>query len=463
MRSARAHCAVESRLLEFLRSRGLEPSAPLAVAYSGGPDSTALLAALCALRKGADTPVPLAIHVDHGIRPHHELEAELELVRSTCLELGARLAVAHVRFGAVAAEAARSGEGVEAAARRYRYSAFRSILAKSGSQALLLAHNRGDQLETLLMRMLGGAGTAGLRGIPEASGPYLRPMLGLEKSELLDYLSEKGIRYSVDSTNESNDYLRNRIRHELLPALDSSFPGWRSGLERAAAKARLDEDALSAAASVLSFSTQDGSVFSTAAEPFLSAPEALSLRALVDAGARCGGKARVSYDWAAAAIKALKSGEGKVYRGSGLELRRQGERIELRRGLDFPTAHGYFVLIDRPKRERVGKLEVSAKWREAADLAGRQPGIRADAFSFPLVVRSRRPGDSIALPGGTKRLDLLFSEWALPEASRGRVPIVEDRDGIVAVLGSRLGGSDRYRRGPSGSCDRLLMVSVKGA
>jgi tRNA(Ile)-lysidine synthetase-like protein len=92
-------------------------------------------------------------------------------------------------------------------------------------------------------------------------------------------------------------------------------------------------------------------------------------------------------------------------------------------------------------------------------------GIRADAFRFPLVVRSRRPGDAIALPGGLKRLDELLSEWGLPLAARDAVPIVEDFDGIVAVLGASFGATDRFRRGPGpeeGGVARLS-IDVKGA
>jgi tRNA(Ile)-lysidine synthetase-like protein len=90
-------------------------------------------------------------------------------------------------------------------------------------------------------------------------------------------------------------------------------------------------------------------------------------------------------------------------------------------------------------------------------------GILADAFCFPIVVRSRRPGDAIALKNGTKRLDALFSEWALSKYARRAAPIVEDRDGIVAVLGAEFGGKDRYRERPVAECERRLSIIVKGA
>jgi tRNA(Ile)-lysidine synthase len=470
MAKVRARCLVEAVLLEFLVQRDFAPDDELAVAYSGGPDSTALLVALSALGWRRRT----ALHVDHGIRPRDELDAERAFVRGICADLGARLVVARVRPGAVAERARASGQGIEAEARRFRYQALRSARERSGARAVLLAHTRDDQLETLLMRLFGGSGAGGLKGIPESSGPFLRPFLGLEKAELLAYLEERGQKYSTDSTNASGEYLRNRIRHAMVPALDSAIPGWRSGLARAAAKAALDEEALMAIASKLDFSAlPDGSLTADAAT-LLGASDAIAIRAIVGVAGRTLGRDRVSSDMAAAALDALRKSEHSAYRGMGLELRRRDGEVLLRRspafpergGLDFPRRDGYFVLIDRPCRVRIGKLEVSASWRSDG------PGIRADTFRFPLVVRSRRPGDAIALKGGTKRLDALFSEWGLAEALRRVVAVVEDRDGIVAVLGAEFGGKDRFRErqagdrplgGPDGASERRFSVIVKGA
>jgi tRNA(Ile)-lysidine synthase len=463
---ARARCRIEAVLLEFLIKRGLSPSAEIAVAYSGGPDSTALLAALSAIAPRR----PIAVHVDHGIRGREELEEELALVDATCTSLHARLLVAHVRQGAVLERSRIGDEGVEAAARRFRYAAFRSAMKLTGAEAILLAHTMDDQLETILMRLLGGSGAGGLKGIPEASGPFLRPFLGVEKATLLSYLEERRIAYSADSTNSSDRFTRNRIRRELVPMLDSSFPGWRRGLARAALKAAMDEEALAPEADALAFSPSPFTPGELAAPraPLLAAPRAVSSRAIVRAAGRLLAKGRFSSGMAAAALAVLGRGESAAYSGAGLLIRSRGDHILLRRGLDFPRRGGYFVLIDRPRRVRVGSLVVSAAWSSDAS-----SGIRADTFSFPIVVRSRRPGDAIAVRDGTKRLDALFSEWAMPEDARGAAPVIEDRDGIVAVLGAGLGGRDRFRErplgerplgeGPEGEGARRLSVIVKGA
>jgi tRNA(Ile)-lysidine synthase len=372
--------------------------------------------------------------------------------------------VARLRPGALLERAGAKG-GVEAAARSYRYAAFRRGLGITGARALLLAHTRDDQLETILMRLMGGSGAGGLRGIPEVTGPFMRPFLGLAKETLLAYLEERGLPFSTDSTNASDNYLRNKVRGILVPTLDGAFPGWRKGLSLAAEKAALDEEALSAAADLLAFVPEPGAEneLSAPGALLLGAPRAVACRAIVNAAGKLLAKARFSSGMAAAALGALATGSGAVYRGAGIELRERDGRISLRRGLDFPGTGGYFVVIDRPRRVRVGPLEVSASWG-----TGGQPGIRADSFRFPIVVRSRRPGDAIALKDGNKRLDRLFSEWALRQDARGSAPVVEDRDGIVAVLGAAYGGKDRYRaqpqgERPGGEGERRLSVIVKGA
>jgi tRNA(Ile)-lysidine synthase len=476
MAKARASCAVEASLLEFLRSRGLRPEDRLAVGFSGGPDSTALLGALHAL----GWRNLLAVYVDHGIRPRTELDAEIALVKETCARLRTGLVVARIRTGAVLERARASGRGVEAEARDFRRTALAAAAERRGARAILLAHTRDDQAETVLMRLFGGSGAGGIRGIPESSGLFLRPLLGTSKAQLLSYIGGKGLPYSVDSTNASGRYLRNRVRRDLVPALDACFPGWRKGLARAQAKARRDEEALGAAAEPLGFHRLPDGRSSCPAEPLLAAPEAVAIRAIVAAAARQLGEERLSSGMAAAALRALKAEGSASYTGKRLRILRSGGEVILesvssligRGGLDFPRRDGYFVSVDRPCQFRIGKLEVRVAWRDPARQSGGGTGIREGAFSFPIVVRSRRPGDAIALKAGRKRLDKLFSEWGMPERSRAMVPIIEDRDGIVAVLAAGIGGKDRYRTGhgkdgpqgdiPRGSARRLSII-VKGA
>ncbi|HET7838881.1 MAG TPA: tRNA lysidine(34) synthetase TilS [Rectinemataceae bacterium] len=461
MKYARAKGRVEACLLEFLVSHSVPAEERLCVAYSGGPDSTALLAAAAAV---CPRP-PLAAHVDHGLRPEAEIEAELSLVRASCSNLGAGLRIAHLGRGSVERLARESGAGVEAAARELRYRALGGLMRRAGLHRILFAHTRDDLAEGLLMRLLSGSGSGGLRGIPPMRGAVLRPFLGLGKADLLGYLGERGLAFSTDSSNASMGFLRNRVRSRLVPLLDQDFPGWRRGLAGTARRAGEEAEALEAAALALcpAFVPSLGGGLEADERAFGSAPLALRLRSLVDALGRVAGSSRASMPMARAALRALEGG-ATVYRGGGIEVSLAEGRIRVAPepgyGLDFPRIDGYFVVVDRPRRIRVGALIVEASWTTGAG-----SGIRADAFRFPLVIRSRRPGDAIAIPGGEKRLDELFSDWGLPPRLRGVVPIAEDRHGIVAVLGAAFGAKDRYRTGsgPEGPGRRRLSVVVKGA
>lgn len=426
------------------------------VGFSGGPDSTALLAAL--VEAGARDLS--ALHVDHGLRPEEERRAELETVRRVASGLGVPLLVARVRPGAIVGQARIRGEGIEAAARRYRHAALRKAALRTGAEAIYLAHTRDDQLETVLMRFLSGSGAAGLRGIPRKSGLVVRPFLDLPKSALLAYLERKGLPYSVDSTNAGDDYSRNRLRHRVLPVLCGYFPGWESGVALSARKAGLDEEALARSAEKFAFRRSGRNL--EADEALLGEPDALRYRAFLAAAGTLSAGRRVPFRLVVAAFAALDSG-GRCYRGGGLELRREDGRLVLASALDFPGYRGYFVEIAEPGpggfTARAGRISVSVAWQSGKGAEG----IRRDAFSFPLVVRSRKPGDELAIRGGSKRLDVLLSEWGVDAAVRDRIPVIEDRDGVVAVLGSGFGGRDRYRRNDGRESDVRLSIQVKGA
>ena len=426
------------------------------VGFSGGPDSTALLAAL--VEAGARDLK--ALHVDHGLRPEAERRAELETVRRLAAGLKVPLIVARVRPGAIEALARSGGEGIEAAARRYRYAALQGTASRTGAEAIYLAHTRDDQLETILMRFLSGSGAAGLRGMPRKSGLVLRPFLDLPKAALIAYLERKGLPYSVDSTNAGDDYSRNRLRHRVLPALGESFPGWAAGVALTAHKAGMDEEALALAAERHAFRREGGRF--VAAADLLDKPDALRFRAFLSAAGCLSSGRRVPFRLAAAAFAALDSG-ARSYRGGGLELRLDGDSLVLASALDFPGYRGYFVGIAEPGpggfEAAAGGIHVFAAWRDGKDATG----IRRDAFSFPLVMRSRRPGDELAIRGGSKRLDVLFSEWGVDAGDRDRIPVLEDRDGVVAVLGSGYGGRDRYRHNDGCRSDVRLSIQVKGA
>lgn len=209
------------------------PRLPLAVAYSGGSDSTALLHA-CAARWPGQVH---AVHVHHGLQAAADgFESHC---RAVCATLAVPLAVAHVQARNA------SGQSPEDAARRARYAgiadAVRHTWPQAGPRDVALAQHADDQVETVLLALSRGAGLPGLAGMPaqwEREGlRYHRPLLGVPGAALRGWLVEHGVPWVEDPTNADTAYTRNRIRAQLLPALEQAFPAFRSTFARSAAHA----------------------------------------------------------------------------------------------------------------------------------------------------------------------------------------------------------------------------------
>ena len=210
------------------------PAGRLLVGLSGGADSVALLHLL--LEAGADVA---AVHVNHGLRGA-EADGDEAFVREMC----ARLQIPLMTFRACPPENA--GEGW---AREVRYGFFRQAMNETGAVALVLAHHRDDQAETLMLHLLRGAGLNGLTGMAADSEQegmrILRPLLGYSRAELRAYLEEKTLTWREDASNSDVRYLRNALRHDVLPLLEQLAPGAAARMATTAFLLQEDEAVLS--------------------------------------------------------------------------------------------------------------------------------------------------------------------------------------------------------------------------
>jgi len=229
-------------------------------AVSGGADSMAMLAALysaeSALFENSNFNFKFsAVHVEHGIRPAEESRGDADFVRDFCREKKIECIVKHIPPGRVAALSQRKGCGVEAAARFFRHKILCKTAAALGENTvILLAHTKDDLLETALMRALRGAGPSGLAGMRitneecKANGKrgicILRPLITMSRFDVIDYLMAKGVAWREDSTNKSDVFLRNKIRHKLVPLLNEYFPAWKKGVSSMAETQSLAADFL---------------------------------------------------------------------------------------------------------------------------------------------------------------------------------------------------------------------------
>src|SRR5882757_3078748 len=227
-----------------LSRAAIRPGATVVVALSGGADSVALMHALLELRERFGMRI-VAAHLNHRIRAL-ESDRDENFVREMCARLGVELRVARAR--ALDADSA----NLEERARDARYRFLNRAADAVGAEYIALAHHADDQAETVLMRMLRGAGIAGLAAMSER-GPtrLIRPMLGLSRAEILAYLHARGITFVEDSSNRSPEILRNRIRTELIPMLERDYaPGLRGRLVEIAGEMRSVDDFMNAAASI---------------------------------------------------------------------------------------------------------------------------------------------------------------------------------------------------------------------
>jgi len=193
----------------------------------------AMLAALHSLRSGCiiGKDALFCLHVEHGLRPAEESQGDAEFVREFCKSNGIECRIENIPPGKIAALALRRGIGIEAAARFFRHRVLSKEANRLGGKTLiLLAHTKNDLLETALMRILRGVGSAGLSAMPVKRGRLLRPLLKMTRADVIGYLKTKNIGWREDSTNTDEKYLRNRIRRTLIPLLNETFPSWESGV-----------------------------------------------------------------------------------------------------------------------------------------------------------------------------------------------------------------------------------------
>lgn len=199
--------------------------AGILVAFSGGADSTALLAALAELRPENAGDCVVAAHFNHGLRG-----ADSDADAAHCVETSRQLGVrCEVGTGHTAALAEQQGDGVEAAARDERYRFLEATAARLGLRYIATAHTLDDQAETVLHRLLRGTGLAGLAGMRRARSAaggaigLVRPLLEFRREELRHYLAARGLTFRTDASNSDVRFTRNRIRNELLPQLARDY------------------------------------------------------------------------------------------------------------------------------------------------------------------------------------------------------------------------------------------------
>ena len=230
--------AFEEVVGRSLRGSGVPRGSVVVAAVSGGADSTALLLALARLSRSGACSVA-ACYVNHGLRGRPEIEAELASLRQLCARLGVPLELASAAPALHLLTLNGRRRSPEESARLARYEALGTVAIRLDAAGVATGHTASDQAETVLLRLLRGSGPLGLAAMRSESWPWgpaapilLRPLLGLTRADTEAYCSNGGVEWSTDSSNESSQFLRNRVRRELLPALEALAPAAAPALAR---------------------------------------------------------------------------------------------------------------------------------------------------------------------------------------------------------------------------------------
>jgi tRNA(Ile)-lysidine synthase len=439
---------LERRVERIVEERGLfARGARIVVGVSGGPDSVALLHLLCALRERRGYAVAAA-HVNHGLRGD-ESDREETYVRELCDRLGATCYASRVD---VAGRLSAHGNNVQAAARAARLEAFRAAASAWGAEATALGHHADDQAETVLMRLLRGAGAGGLAGIRfvsiVAGLKLVRPLLRITKTELEAYCERHGLHPRFDSSNAKRTYFRNRVRLDLLPYIMKLRPGAADSIRRAAELSADEDELLDTLARdlVRAAAKREGGAIRAERKAFLEAHIALQRRMIkiilnrLELDENAIDFAKVERIREAIAAEAPTTLELRT--SAGTLFRRSYETLEwgpYRSDGPAPYEYAFDPLEDGvlPIAEIDGTLEWSVVGIEA--FAPPEPGdayaawFDADEASGPWIARTRRPGDRLDAFGlnGSKTVKDIFVDGKLPKADRDVWPVVTDKAGAL--------------------------------
>lgn len=448
--------------------RMLEQGDRIVIGVSGGPDSIMLCHVLHGLKDSYDLALTVA-HLNHGVRGA-EAARDAQFVEQYARGLALPCVVKNYD---VPSYRRRSSSCLQEAARDVRYRFLEEVRKDCQGGKIALGHNADDQAETVMLWLLRGAGLKGLGGMPPVrDGVIIRPLLETTREEIESYLRQKDIAFMVDSSNQKNDYLRNRLRREIFPRLKQHFnPRLVQRLVTTASiisleNRYLDDCAQQALKDILI--AQDATSAVISCKGFASVPLVLQLRCLKLILEQLKGNLR-------------RIGSSHLYGLTGIMLSSEPHKIlalpdgiraeKSYRTLTFtsmpadppPFAYQFAALPERVSIAEIGRQMtftiVSSPGSGVRDSNPAVACLDAEKAAMPLTIRSVRPGDALQPLGmeGRKKIKDLFIDGKVPRAERKRVPLVLFRDEVAWVGGMRI----NHRLRVTGKTRRVLRIEME--
>ena len=396
-----------NKLRAFLKEQALlSPGDRVIAAVSGGADSVAMLFALYLLRDELGITLEAA-HFNHHLRGA-ESDRDEAFVTDFC---GRYCIPLHLGSGRIVP----GKKGLEAAARDARYAFLRRLPGKVAT-----AHTADDNAETVLMHLIRGTGLKGLGAIAPVSGNVIRPMLTVTRDDVEAFLEEYALPHVEDSSNAEDDFLRNRIRHGILPLMRAENPRIGENLSAMALLLRQDEACLQAMIpeeqmpDVSRLKAMEPALRRRTLERFLKAqgvrePEQIHILQAE----------QLLYHWSPSAAMQFPG---------GVTIGRQYDRlVRLECAPELPETR-----LSVPGETCIGGKRFVSEY--ATDLEERPDSVLVCPVGA-LTVRSRRSGDTMRLPGGTRSLKKMYIDRKIPASQRAAVPVLADDQGVLAVFG----------------------------
>ena len=393
-----------TKLLEQLRRYEMvNPGDSVICAVSGGADSVALLFGMYLLREKMGIRLS-ATHFNHHLRGE-ESDADEAFVRALCQRFDIPLTVGHKQVKA-------GKKGLEAAARDARYAFFATLPGK-----IATAHTADDNAETVLMHLVRGTGLRGLGGISPINGNVIRPLLTATRKEVLSFLQEYHLSYVEDSSNNTDDFLRNRLRHRVMPLLKEENPKLAENLSQMAMELRKDADALSWQGPLPDIKTlqgMDGALRSRAIASFLEKngvrePERSHIHLVEE-------------------LVFSQKPSAKANLPGGVLVTREYDCLTVTEQTDTPEPVG-ITLGDVVELSQWG---VRVSCVPAEEIINTKNIFTVNTAGL-ITLRSRKEGDAMRLNAGTCTLKKLMIDRKIPAHRRPLIPVLADEQGVLAV------------------------------
>ena len=431
--------------------RMIQPRETVLVGVSGGVDSLALLYALHTLRHQLNCQLHVA-HLDHGFR--EDSAGDAVYVAEQADQLGIPISSIRIDVPQLMRDQKLSAE---VAARQARYQFYECISKRIGATKIALGHHRGDQAETVLMNLLRGAGASGLKGIlPIREGKFIRPLLAFSRKEIEDFVVQLGLQPRCDATNYQLNYLRNRVRLELIPTLERAYnTNIQNALNQTAELLQAESDYLEMLAhdAFQACRIESHTPDTVVLDRYLFREHHLALRRRILrlAVAEVFGEIRDLYFNHFESMLNLIDGEAPnsvLNLPNGGAFRRAYDRILIQKSTENRASFEYEVavpghtplpLLDAEMIATVVEQPVNCAVADKFPDGKFQAVFDLDRLQLPLMLRQRRDGDRFHPFGlrGTKKLKDLLIDAKIPRQKRGRIPVLISGDEIIWVVGYR--------------------------